>query len=322
MNAERADVPDGVVGSGARKVWAARWPSVPMRLSTWWLRRADRALTLDEALRRRDEAQARGGAPPPRSTLRRCRVDMEQWGGLPVYTVTVRGRTYPARTVIFLHGGGFTTPLQPQQWMLVSALARNGDVRVLVPTYALAPSGTHPEALGRMLQLYRRVLEDCDAADVMLAGESSGGGMAYALAQAIRDGGIAAPANLLLFSPWLDLELDNPEIKDVAGKDPILDVEVLRHLGREWTASAGRCGVGASPIDGDLLGLPPVDVFIGTNEVFIADCRRLSELARRLDVDVRVHEYRGGFHAFMYLSWLPETWHVMRIVRRRLRQAQ
>src|SRR5699024_10622741 len=149
----------------------------------------------------------------------------------------------PGRTVVFLHGGGFTTPLQPEQWMLISALARKGDVRVLRPTYALAPSGTHAEALGRMLEVYRRVLEACDARDVVLAGESSGGAMAYALAQAIRDGGLPAPAHLLLFSPWLDLDLDNPTISDVARKDPILDVEVLRHLGREWADTTGRGGV-------------------------------------------------------------------------------
>lgn len=290
-----------------------------MRLANRWLVRSASPMNLEDALRRRDEAQRQGTAPPPRSTLRRCRVVMEEWGGLPVYTVTSRACTRPARTMMYLHGGGFTTPLQRQQWMLISALARGGDIRVLVPTYALAPSGTHADALERMLELYRRVLTDCDAADVILAGESSGGGMAYVLAQAIRDGGLAAPANLLLFSPWLDLDLDNPTISDVAGHDPILDVQVLQHFGREWAAEAGRPCVSASPIDGDLSGLPPVDVFIGTHEVFIADCRRLGDLARRLGADVSVHEYRGGFHAFMYLPWLPETWHVMRTVRRRLR---
>lgn len=183
-----------------------------------------------------------------------------------------------------------------------------------MPAYELAPHGTHREALARMTSLYEELAGESSGA-MYLAGDSSGGGLAYAIAQHIRDQELRAPRRVFLFSPWLDAALDNPEIADLVPHEPILELAALRHFGRDWAGTESPAIPEVSPIFGDLTGLPPVDVFVGTRDLLVADCRSLAGMAVRQQLDVRVHEYHGAFHEFVWMGWLPESRHVFRNVK-------
>ena len=262
--------------------------------------------------------QAAGPAEVPRRVHRSCHVAVAQWQGLPVHTLTPRepggGLSRTARRMIYLHGGGYSAPIHSAHWKMVAKVAVENDLTVVVPTFALAPEGSGQEGIERLLALYRE-LEDISGPVDYLAGDSSGGGFAYAFIQRIRDEGLKAPRLVFLFSPWLDVTLGNPDIDPLTRMETILDVPTLRHFGRAWAGGEDPRSSSVSPIFGDLTGLPPVHLFIGTKDIFVADCRALVAKARETHADVWFYEYFGAFHVFMWLGWLPESRDVFRKIR-------
>lgn len=294
--------------------------SIAMRCVSWAMRVARRIPTrwtgsVEKRARSMSEAEP---AAPPRPVTRACTVVEMDWRGLPVYSVAPRGagrEPQDRRRMIYLHGGGHTRPIHSAHWKLVAKLAVQNDLTVIVPTFALAPDGTAAAGLDRLLGLYRELTADGGAVDY-IAGDSSGGGFAYACLQRIRDEGLALPRRAFLLSPWLDVTLENPDIEELARKELILDVPTLRRFGRAWAGEHGPKSSAVSPLFGDITGLPPVHLFIGTKDIFLADCRALVRKAREVNADVRFYEYSGAFHVFMWLSWLPESRHVFRQIRK------
>ncbi|WP_235174858.1 alpha/beta hydrolase fold domain-containing protein [Tomitella biformata] len=248
---------------------------------------------------------------------------MTSWQGMPVHTLSPRGAGGGAagggKRMMFLHGGGYTTPIHSAHWKLAAKIAVQNNLTVIVPTFALAPEGNVQDGLARLLGLYQDLIRDGSPVDY-LAGDSSGGGFAYAFSQRIRDEGLALPRRVFLFSPWLDITLENPDIEALARKEPILDVPTLRRFGLKWAGGDDPKSSSVSPIFGDLTGLPPVHIFIGTKDIFLADCRALVRKAREVNADVWFYEYFGAFHVFMWLDWLPESRHVFREIRKITRQ--
>lgn len=294
--------------------------SLPMRALASMLMRARRLRTpmsQSDADRRRAALQELGPEQPPWWVRTTCTITAGIRDGLPVYVVAPR-RTNAAAVMMFLHGGGHSTPLRQGHWKLVAKLAVDNALRVVVPAYELAPQGTHREALDRMTALYEELAAE-QAVGPYLAGDSSGGSLAYAVAQRIRDRGLPPPPRLFLFSPWLDATLNNPDIVDLVRHEPILEVAALRRFGKDWAGTESPEIPEVSPIFGDLTGLPPVEVFVGTRDLLVADCRALAATAARDGLDVRVYEYDEAFHVFMWLGWLPESRHVFRVIRRAVR---
>ena len=110
--------------------------------------------------------------------------------GFPSYTLTRRGRS-PNRTVVYVHGGGFVAPIDPFQVRYAARLASALDARVVLPDYPLTPEHTWRDAHGPIVDLVARLLESGD--DLVLAGDSAGGGLALAVALTLRDRGGPQP---------------------------------------------------------------------------------------------------------------------------------
>src|SRR3954470_8424492 len=139
-------------------------------------------------------------------------VEEELAAGFPSYTLTVRGGA-PARTIVYLHGGGFVGPIDPFQVRYAARLASALNTRVVMPDYPLTPEHTWRDAHGPIVELVERLLASGD--DVALAGDSAGGGLALAVALTLRDRRGPQPSHLVLISPWVDLTVSTPETHEV-----------------------------------------------------------------------------------------------------------
>ncbi|SMO99733.1 Acetyl esterase/lipase [Geodermatophilus aquaeductus] len=231
-------------------------------------------------------------APLPGSLRRRNDVGTRQVAGVDVHTVAPRGGG-SGRAAVYLHGGAYVAGMAPQHWTLVGRLADAG-VRVEVPDYGLAPASTYRDAYPLLTAVYGELGSD----DVVLAGDSAGGGLALGFAQTLLGSGLPQPRRLVLIAPWLDLTLAGPGVATAEARDPWLSRAGLVETGRAWAGGDDPADPRLSPVNGPLTGLPPVRIWIGTRDLLYPDVLRLRDRAAaegaRVDLTVRggaVHVY-------------------------------
>lgn len=279
-------------------------PSLQTRVVSLYLRRTRKPrMATPEAIQARMNEPKDDPTPPARLT-RRHRVQTDLLDGFTCYTVTPRGTDIPRRAVIYLHGGTYFAEIVRQHWSFIGRLADAG-CQVVVPLYGLAPRHTYREAFPFVTEAYRRLIAGLDPASVTIAGDSAGGGLTLAFAQTLPAAGLPQPGRLILLSPWLDLTMSNPAIPAVERRDPWLTPRGLVVAGQAWAGGDDPTQPKLSPINGDLAGLPPMELYIGTNDVFYPDTRRLHDLATAAGVRSSLHVADGAFHDYA-LAPVPE----------------
>jgi acetyl esterase/lipase len=179
---------------------------------------------------------------------------------------------------------------------MVAGLAARLDIPVYLVRYRRAPEHAYPAAVDDALAAYRGLVESGHhPQDVAIVGDSSGGGLALALAQRLTREGLDAPGVLGLMSPWLDLTLEHAEAAP-GRRDPLLTLGMLRRWADSYARSANRTLAGLSPIFGELKGLPPIVVHTGTDDLMYWDAQRLEELAGRVGTVVHRHVHDRAPH--------------------------
>ncbi|WP_323791218.1 alpha/beta hydrolase [Nocardioides sp.] len=237
----------------------------------------------------------------------------------PVHVIRPRGRR-PRSTVYYLHGGGFVAPADPLHTKYALRLAEVLDAEVVMPDYPLAPSHdwrAHHEVL------LDDLAERCATQDrVLVAGDSAGGGIALALAQALRDRGGAQPSELLLLSPWVDLTTSTPETYDLDDVDPWLQITKLDVYAGWWAGSPDDLArFEVSPALGDLAHLPRTLMICGSRDLLVPGCRLLADRAAALrsgDWDLTYLEAPDLIHVFPLMP-IPEARTAWRYVQEFLR---
>lgn len=205
----------------------------------------------------------------------------------------------PDRTILYLHGGGYCTGNWRTQKGLISHLAIDAKAVVYAPHYRLAPECPHPAALDDALSAYRWVLDEGASPDrLTIAGDSAGGGLALALAIAVRDSELPAPTSLVLVSPWLDLRGDSPSMTENAKIDPMLRPVWSRQCAAAYLAGRDPDDPVCSPLYARHEGLPPVLIQTGSDEIIVDDSIRFAERAREAGVDVTLQVFEGLWHEF------------------------
>ena len=270
--------------------------SLQMRVISGVLRltRKPRTATVERARQR--IAAPKGSNEPPAALRSRHDVRTRQVQGFPCTTVTPRnGGT--GRAAVYLHGGSYTGEIAKQHWALISKLADAG-VRVEVPLYGLAPQHTYREAYPFVTEVYRDLLAEVDASAVTIAGDSAGGGLALGFAQTLAAEGLPQPRRLVLLSPWLDLTLGHPDLPALEGRDPWLNIDGTREAGKVWAGGDDPTQPKLSPINGQLAGLAPMDVTVGTHELCLPDVLLLQERAAAAGAELRVTVCPGAVHVY------------------------
>jgi acetyl esterase/lipase len=230
---------------------------------------------------------------PPRGT----RAESIQMNGLRAERLTTSRSG--ARVLLFLHGGGYCVGSSRTHRALAAHIARAAGAVAYVPDYRLAPEHPHPAALEDALAAYRWLLaQGSKPAQLVIGGDSAGGGLAIATAVAIRDAGLPLPAALVLISPWTDLTLSGDSARTHARRDPMLSYAIgalwsRLYLG-EHLANHPLC----SPLFARLAGLPPVLIQVGSEEILLSDSARLEQHARDAGVSVRLSLYDRMWHDF------------------------
>jgi len=212
------------------------------------------------------------------------------------------------RTILYLHGGGYVIGSIGSHRALVARIAIVARARALLIDYRLAPEHAYPAAVDDATAAYRWLLAQGVApARLAIAGDSAGGGLTAATLVALRDAGDPLPAAAVCISPWLDLACSGESMRTKAADDPILSKERLSGWARHYLNGTDARTPIASPLYGDLSGLPPLLVQVGTAEVLLDDSLRYAARARAAGVDVTLEPWEEMIHIWPIFFMLPEA---------------
>ncbi|MGP7795543.1 alpha/beta hydrolase [Sphingomonas sp. CLY1604] len=221
--------------------------------------------------------RAAGPALPPEQLRSRISFDDTACGGMRVFRVAKPGGAGTATRLLYLHGGAYVLDLQTIQWNLVAGLLDRLDVEIIIPLYPLAPEADWRRTMAAVRDHYLALAEEYGAASIVIAGDSSGGGIALLLAQALRDAGEPQPCALVLFSPCLDLSGSGPDQPAIEKRDPALSLRLVEEISPMWAKDVAPDDPRVSPLFADQHDLPPTIVFSGDRDILDSDALRLKQ---------------------------------------------
>jgi len=217
-------------------------------------------------------------------------------GGVAGIQVTIAGNE-SENVILYFHGGVYAIGSAATSVPLVGALVRRTGVNAITLDYRLAPEHPYPAAVDDARAAYEGLLEqDRDPGQIVLAGESAGGGLAVAALLASREAGLPLPSCAYLMSPYADLTLSSETLVERQSLDQVLTLEGLRVRAPEYVAGADAADPLISPIFGDLSGLPPLLIQVGSHEILLGDALRLAGRAATSDVAVTLDVTPGVPH--------------------------
>jgi len=265
-----------------------------------------RVLVKRKLLKTHDAAGIRkafgGVLPPPRG----AQFSADVVGGIAGEWAKSGGAA--AGTMLYLHGGGYVGGSTATHRPITAAFAIRG-LDVFVPDYRLAPENAFPAAVDDGLAAYKGLLDAGIApAKLTIAGDSAGGGLALAVLLAAKAEGLPMPACAILLSPWTDLAVTGETVRTNLDRDPMLTDSVLKDNAAFYLNGADPKNPLASPLYGDLAGLPPLMITAGDTEVLLEDSTRFAARAREHGVAVSLKIWEGMPHVWqLFQRVLPEA---------------
>lgn len=223
----------------------------------------------------------------------------------------LRPENQPAtqKTVLYLPGGGFIFPASSGHASILSSLAQKTGSQGLIVHYRLAPDHPFPAGLEDALAAYRYLLEDqkISPKDIVVAGDSAGGGLTLSLMLAIREEGLPMPNAICVISPLADLSFSGLSREYNRWKDPMLPTHREMNAFELYARETPSDDPLLSPIFGDLTGFPPIFAQVGSTEILLDDTLRVVRKARSQGVEVEVEIWDSLPHVWHLWSFLPET---------------
>ena len=245
-----------------------------------------------------------GGAPVPEGTT----IEVVDAGGVPAEWVSVAGAPGDA-VLLYLHGGGYCIGSINTHRGMAARLAQACRARALNLDYRLAPEHPHPAAVDDAVAAYRWLLDRGVApAQIVLGGDSAGGGLVMATLLALRDAGHPLPVAGFCLSPWVDLECSGETMTTKADVDPMVGKDGLTEMAAAYAGDHELRHPLVSPLHADLSGLPPLLIQVGTAETLLDDAVRLADRARNAGMDVRLEAWDDLVHVFQaFAPMVPEA---------------
>ena len=205
------------------------------------------------------------------------------------------------KVILYVHGGGYVMGSAGSHRDMTGRLSQAAGARVLSLNYRLAPEHPFPAPVDDSVAAYRWLLgQGIQASNIAIAGDSAGGGLALAALIAIRDAGEPVPAAGIGISPWVDMEGTGESMTTRAAVDPVVQKEGLLGMAKLYLGDADPKNPLAAPLHANLAGLPPLLIQVGDSETLLDDATRITERARKADVDVTLKIW----------DEMPHVWHL------------
>lgn len=293
--------------------------------------------TSDEALVSSLESLRRQEAPlytlPSYVPLESSVTEITRDSGLRSIVLEPKDPESIRATIYYLHGGSYKDEPLPFHFTMLDQLIEEVPCRVIMPLYPLIPHSNSHSALPLVLKDYEAVSREVQSEPLILMGDSAGGGLALSLLQMLsaESGDASFPRLLLLLSPWLDLSMENPQIKDYEHADPMLDASNLRICGAYWAMGRSLKDPLISPLyasSGSLFGkdtppdeIPSLILYTGTREIFYPDIQAFYETLSSAPCRAELYVGEGMNHVFPCYP-IPEAKEAIEHMAERIREIE
>lgn len=211
--------------------------------------------------------------------------------------------------VLYLHGGGYIAGSAQSHIALIRALARHSCCRVVAPDYALGPEAKLPAAQDDARRAWDQLLsEGIEPSQIVLVGDSAGGGMALSLMAELGHDG-QSPAACVAFCPWTDLTGSGASMVENARRDLLLPVERLPDLiGFATTADADLADPRLSPLFARFHAPAPTLIQYAETEILRDDALRMTDQLRKAGGTVEVQSWPNAPHTWqIFGDAVPES---------------
>jgi len=217
-------------------------------------------------------------------------------------------------TILYLHGGGYYFGSPKAYRKLTFALAQECHAEVFSLDYRQAPEAPFPAAVDDAVAAYEWLLaERRDPSRLFLAGDSAGGGLAMALMLSIRERGLPMPAGAVLYSPWTDMAVSGASLDTNEPTDVMFKKLYIVEGAKQYLNGADPKNPLASPLYGELAGLPPILTYASASEVLLDDATRLHEKLVAAGVEAKLVVEKGLAHIWpLFVGAMPESMKTIR----------
>lgn len=224
------------------------------------------------------------------------------------------------KVLLQLHGGGYVGKMRNAYRDFAVRFSELGaDMPVLTIDYRVAPENPYPAALEDAYSAWEWLMEQGYTAEqIIVAGDSAGGGLAMALCMYLKKRKQSLPCGIIAMSPWTDLTASGESYKTNYEKDPLFgNTKNSLIYNRDYVGLESERNPLISPLFGDFTDFPPMLIQVGSYEMLLSDSQLVAKKAREQGVKVRLSIYEGMFHVFqMAMDMMPESRHAWKEVGR------
>ena len=221
----------------------------------------------------------------PKNVQERDNVYIKEYGNRKVFAIDPAEKNENNKYILYFHGGAYMGGLENYHWNFIEKLSKETGYGIIIPDYPLAPKYTYKDVFEMIEPLYTDIIKEIQPQNLIMMGDSAGGGLALALEEKLGEENIEVPEKLILISPWLDTRMTNPKIEGIA-----------------YAGEKDCNSYLVNPIEGPKTKLKNVTIYTGTYDILNPDTKEFAEQAKTENVNITVKEYEKASHIWILRS--------------------
>lgn len=236
----------------------------------------------------------------PQKANESCDIETKEFMSRKIFIIKPKTEQLSKKVILYFHGGAYVAEATTLHWDFLEKLANDTKSTIVMPDYPLTPKYTYKDVFNMVEPLYKEIISKVDVKNLVMMGDSAGGGITLALAEKISQNNIQLPSKTILISPWLNVTLTNEKIKEVKKNDKDLNKEKLLIAGISYARDEeGMKSYLVNPINGPLSKLKNVIIYTGTYDILNPDTHLLQEKAKKEGIDIQIKEYEQAPHIWI-----------------------
>lgn len=236
----------------------------------------------------------------PQKANESCDIETKEFMSRKIFIIKPKTEQLSKKVILYFHGGAYVAEATTLHWDFLEKLANDTKSTIVMPDYPLTPKYTYKDVFNMVEPLYKEIISKVDVKNLVMMGDSAGGGITLALAEKISQNNIQLPSKTILISPWLDVTLTNEKIKEVQKNDKDLNKEKLLIAGISYARDEeGMKSYLVNPINGPLSKQKNVIIYTGTYDILNLDTHLLQEKAKKEGIDIQIKEYEQAPHIWI-----------------------
>ncbi len=234
---------------------------------------------------------------PTKELVQTCNIKQQQYESRTVFIISPKREKTSDTLIFYLHGGAYVAEMSKNHWNFIQSVVQDTGATVVLPDYPLTPKYNYKDVFNMIEPIYKKMIQKVESKNIIVMGDSAGGGMALALCENLQKQEIIQPNQIILISPWLDVTLQNSKIDEVQNKDKKLKKETLKIAGIAYANGNEQelKNYLISPLYGNVENLKNITIFTGTNDILNPD---VHELVKKNN-NIIIKEYTEKSHIWL-----------------------